>query len=228
MRSDFWFRAKKDLLLVLMGRILTGSRKERIKILNAGAGTGDEVEVLARFGSVFVTDINPAVLALVPRELCVDIQVADIGKLPYQDAEFDVVVALDVFEHISDEERAVAEVRRVLKPGGHLVFTVPAFQWLWSARDVALQHKRRYNKKMLKKLFSAFHSNYLAYWNFVLFFPISIQRLFGRNSKPHVESIQLPKFVNTFFYRLMGVDTFCVEHQIPLPVGISLVGWCRK
>lgn len=252
-KSDFWFRAKKDLLSVLMHKVLDlhdschGERVEpsrivlrksfdklrmtnkgRLKILNVGSGTGDDLEVLHRFGDITVTDVDPIVLSLVPKELCVETTVADICSLPYADASFDVVVSLDVFEHIQDDVKALSEVYRVLKPGGVLVFGVPAFQFLWSARDVALEHKRRYSRPMLTMLFHQFSSMYINHWNAALFPLVAIQRLVMRNAKPHVESVRLPKTLNTILYQIMKFDTFCVAHHIPLPFGISLVGWCKK
>lgn len=227
-KTDFWFRAKKDLLSKLMAEVTMGNVPLRLKILNVGAGTGDDLEVLHRFGDISVTDVDPTVLSLVPKELCVETTVADICSLPYADASFDIVVSLDVFEHIQDDVKAVSEVYRVLKSGGVLVFGVPAFQFLWSARDVALEHKRRYSRPMLTKLFQQFSSVYINHWNAALFPLVALQRFAMRNAKPGVESVRLPKALNAMLYQVMKFDTFCVAHHIPLPFGISLVGWCRK
>jgi SAM-dependent methyltransferase len=66
--------------------------------------------------------------------------------LPFADASFDVVSAFDVVEHCDPEEVALAELRRVLEPGGRLLLSVPAYQWAWSAHDVANGHQRRYTR----------------------------------------------------------------------------------
>ena len=66
--------------------------------------------------------------------------------LPFADATFDVVAAFDVVEHCEPEAVAVAELARVLVPGGRLLVSVPAYQWAWSDHDVRAGHHRRYTR----------------------------------------------------------------------------------
>jgi SAM-dependent methyltransferase len=66
--------------------------------------------------------------------------------LPFRDRAFDVVGAFDVVEHCADERRAVAELCRVLRPGGRLLLSVPAYRWAWSDHDVRAGHYRRYTR----------------------------------------------------------------------------------
>ena len=72
-----------------------------------------------------------------------------ITELPLPDDRFDFAVCLDVIEHIDDDLRALRELHRVVRPGGTLLVTVPAYQWLWSEHDVINHHKRRYTRKTL-------------------------------------------------------------------------------
>ena len=67
-------------------------------------------------------------------------------RVPLRGAAFDWVLALDVLEHLKDDAGALAEAARLLKPGGRLVLTVPAWPGLWSEHDVALGHHRRYRR----------------------------------------------------------------------------------
>jgi SAM-dependent methyltransferase len=68
-------------------------------------------------------------------------------ELPFPDDTFDVVSAFDVIEHCEPESIALREVHRVLRPGGHVLMAVPAYQWAWSDHDVANGHHRRYTRE---------------------------------------------------------------------------------
>jgi SAM-dependent methyltransferase len=70
--------------------------------------------------------------------------------LPFADACFDVVGAVDVLEHCAPEARVLAELRRVLVPGGRLLVSVPAYQWAWTDHDVRAGHHRRYTRARLR------------------------------------------------------------------------------
>jgi SAM-dependent methyltransferase len=75
--------------------------------------------------------------------------------LPFRDEVFDVVLAADVLEHLTDDELATSELFRVLRPGGTLVVNVPTDPGLWSEHDVALGHVRRYTRSRLNELLSS-------------------------------------------------------------------------
>ena len=152
--ENFWFKAKNDLIDILIKKVC--KNKKQLKILNIGAGTGDDLEVLSKYGKNYMVDIDKNALSIIENKLCEEKKVADACKLPYNDNFFDVVVSFDVFEHIINDKKSVDEVYRVLKNGGVLIFTVPAFQSLFSSHDKALQHQRRYNKKSVKDLLSKF------------------------------------------------------------------------
>ena len=165
---------------------------------------------------------------LIQENLVVEKKVTNACKLPYENDFFDIVVSFDVLEHILEDNKAVSEVHRVLKKGGYLVFMVPAFQFLFSSHDKALDHKRRYNKKMLKNLLFKFNNLKLNYWNFAMFLPISCMRLMKKKSKPKIDCIKLPRFVDGFLYLLLQMENKCIKYNTPLPFGISIVGFCRK
>ncbi len=223
---DFWFRAKRDMIDILLSRCC--KKGKSLKILSLGAGTGTDLEILNKYGEVYVIDINKNALNLISKKLCYEKKIANACKLPYKDNFFDIVTSFDVFEHITNDFRAISEARRVLKKGGYLVFSVPAFQFLFSSHDEALEHKRRYNKKMLKNLLLQFNNLKLNYWNSMLFFPIACMRLIKKNSKVEVDSMALPKFVNSFFLILLKIENRLLKYNISSPVGLTLIGYCNK
>ncbi len=224
-QNHFWFKAKNHLIGVLMKKAC--KKRKNLKILSIGAGTGDDLEVLKTFGQNYVTDIEPEALSVISDDLCVEKKVSDACNLPYGYGYFDVVVAFDVLEHIYNHKEAVDEILRVLNNDGVFVFTVPAFQCLFSSHDKALNHYRRYSKKNVRHLLSQFKLK-LTFWNSVLFLPIAIVRILKKKSEARVDEGKLPGFINSLFYLLLKFDNFLISKSIYVPVGLSIAGWGFK
>src|ERR1700689_425333 len=93
-------------------------------------------------GTQFV-DISAQALAK-PREHGPQVALGEVCALPFADAAFDLVCALDIVEHVDDDDGALRELSRVTKPGGALVISAPLHQSLWTAFDEFVGHKRRY------------------------------------------------------------------------------------
>jgi SAM-dependent methyltransferase len=225
-KEHFWFRAKNDLVGVLMNKACQG--KSGLRILNIGAGTGDDLGILNQFGANYVVDTNKDALDLISNALCAEKKQADACQLPYGDGFFDAVVAFDVFEHIEDDRQAADEIRRVLKPGGALVFTVPAFPFLYSSHDRALGHFRRYDKSGAEKLLAGFDHARFFYWNSLLFPLLAATRIMNKRSKPQVERAGLPAWLNFLFYNTILVDNFFIGKNISPLFGSSIVGFGYK
>lgn len=224
---QFWFKGKKDLIFNLFSTI----KRTQLKILNLGAGTGDDLEILNRFGEVYLIDIDKRALDLVPEGLCKEKKVCDACELRYPNNFFDVVVSFDVLEHIENDKIAIKEVRRVLKKRGYFIFSVPSFPSLYGSHDKALNHKRRYSKKQLRKLLSNFKIVKISYWNFFLFAPLAFIRILNKNSLPKVDSqrkFPLPKFFDNLLYTILKIENSLIKKNFFLPVGLSLVGIFRK
>ncbi|HEU5040565.1 MAG TPA: methyltransferase domain-containing protein, partial [Gemmatimonadales bacterium] len=142
---------------------------------------------------------------------------------------FDGVFFLDVLEHLDEDAAALREAVRVLKPGGVVIATVPAFMFLWSGHDVVNHHRRRYRRAQVESLFlgAGLAIERLTYFNFFLFGLASVDRLADR-MVPRKTSGELrvpPSLVN----RLMG-DTFRLERErvadssrLPFPFGLSIL-----
>ena len=222
--QNFWFRGKKNLINVLMSKV----KGKTLKILDIGAGTGIDLKILNKYGDVYVIDINQKALDLIPENLYIEKKLCDVRNLSYPDEYFDVVCSFDVFEHVEEDFKAVSEVRRVLKKGGYLVFTVPAFQFIFSSHDKALNHFRRYSEITILNLLRNFKKIKISYWNSLLFLPVSLMRIMKKRSEPKLDFFNLPNLLEKIFVRLLKIENRLINSGFKLPFGLSLVGYCIK
>ena len=231
----WWFIARRHLITSLLETHYP--RNGRQQILDIGCGTGAMLDELAPFGTVIGADFAPEALQFcVTRGVGADLTRADVRRLPFADASFDVVTAMDIIEHIDDDKAASCEIFRVLKPGGRLLVTVPAFPSLWSEHDEALHHFRRYTAPRLKDLFQrvGLSVDKLSYTVTTLFPAIWIfrqvsnllpKRRAGGEKKANLVNFADP--VNTALLALSQWETRLV-HQLNLPVGVSVVCIAQK
>src|SRR5438045_3591311 len=119
--SYWWFVGRHHLVLGFL-QAKYGDRKD-LTILDIGCGTGAMSKKLARWGAVVSADFNPLALSYSRRRDLNRLCVSDAMRLPFRDGAFDVVVALDILEHLPDDEAALREFYRVLKPGGRVIAT---------------------------------------------------------------------------------------------------------
>jgi SAM-dependent methyltransferase len=139
--DHFWFVARDELFRTLIGRTVP----DTARVLDVGCGTGRFAASLADDGfDVIAADLHlPDHPAPGPAHLH-----ASTEHLPLRSGCVDAVLARDVLEHV-DDSAALAELRRVLRPGGMLLAAVPAWPSLWGPRDVAAGHLRRYRRSGL-------------------------------------------------------------------------------
>ena len=177
--SHWWFKERRELL-----RLWAAKQSIRLRVLDVGAGVGRQAILLQdefswNVSAVEYSDFGSTACA----EQGLHVIKADASELPIEDRAIQAVVAMDVLEHIVGDEKVLREFCRVLVPGGALFITVPAFTFLWSAHDEAVDHVRRYSKKeLISKIENAgFKVNSIRYWNSLLFPLAVITRLAGQN-----------------------------------------------
>lgn len=231
----WWFVARRRLIVSLLDAFY--SRNAGLQILDIGCGTGAMLDQLAPFGQVTGADFAPEALEFCrTRGDAYALTRADVRRLPFADQSFDVVTAMDIIEHIDNDKAAASEIFRVLKPGGRLFATVPAFAALWSEHDEALHHHRRYTAPHFKDLCQrvGFHVSKLSYTVTSLFPPIWLyrqvsnllpKRRAGGEKKANLVNVSGP--INTALLALSEWETRLV-HKLNLPFGVSVVCVAEK
>ncbi len=155
----------------------------RLAPARRGLRLGRELDELAAWGTVSGVDLSAVAVARARARGHRDVHCAAIERLPFADGGFDLVTCLDVIEHTAEDRVALAELLRVTRPGGLLVVTVPAYQSLWSAHDVANGHFRRYRSATLTAAATAAGWSVLhdTHFNAVLLVPAAAVRLARRS-----------------------------------------------
>jgi len=142
--THWWFRGRRYLLRSLVRRL----GLHNALMLDAGCGTGFAGRELSPAGRVVSLDSTEAALGTDFRGTAC---IANIEDTPFPAETFDLIVAMDLLEHLADDQPALREMYRICKPGGFLFVTVPAFPTLFSSHDKALGHFRRYSTSSLKE-----------------------------------------------------------------------------
>lgn len=144
--THWWYRERRHLLARQVRAMSPG------RALDIGAAAGGNTRVLLDRGWDAIALEYSEDGSRMARERGVPVVRADALILPLPDACLDLVVAYDVLEHIEDDDRAVQELCRVLRPGATALIAVPADPRLWSAHDEAVGHFRRYTRTTLLPL----------------------------------------------------------------------------
>ena len=154
--------------------------------------------------------------------------------LPFDDASFDLAVALDVLEHVADDGAALRELARVVAPGGRLLVTVPQYGWLWGEHDVLAHHHRRYTRRTLlrRAADAGFQPERVTAFNTILLAPIALARLVQRarrREQPASDLARTPQgAVNAALERLLRAEAALLRRGRNLPAGVSLLAVLRR
>jgi SAM-dependent methyltransferase len=179
--THWWFRGRRKIVAAVLDRIGGQPRA----ILDVGCGVGTNLDLLAeRYPGARLhgIDVERDPLRFCRGDRDVPVCQADASALPFASASFDLVAALDTLEHVADDGAALREFLRVLRPGGTLLLTVPAFPALWGNVDDLGHHFRRYRKRELVERVSGagFRPGLVRFVNVLLFPPIAAIRLLAR------------------------------------------------
>lgn len=225
--DSFWFTARNRLVVAVLRRFFP----EAGSFLEVGCGNGVALAAISaavpelRLGGV---DLYDEALETARRRVpAAALAQADVRALPYE-SEWDVVGAFDVLEHIEDDDVALAQIRRALRPGGGLIALVPQHPWLWSEADVVARHVRRYTRReLLAKVSTAGFAPLAATSFLALPLPLLIAvRLRARIAPATFDlgrEILPPPALNAALGRLLDLERRLFLRGMPLPAGGSLL-----
>lgn len=222
--THWWYRARRDILADYLTR--WGDLPGDARILEIGCGTGHNLPMLAQFGEIDAIEIDETARAKASERLGKPVGTAPLPELVgVAPGSYDLVAVLDVIEHVEDDVAALKAIATALKPGGKILITVPAHQWMWSAHDVVNHHKRRYSKRAFEALLekSGLAGRKLGYFNSLLF-PVAVAARFAGKlmGKDDSDDSPPPKPLNTLFEGIFRLERHMVG-RVPLPPGLSLI-----
>lgn len=149
-KTHWWFIGRRAILFSLLDKFLP--KKKNLKILDVGCGFGGMLEGLSNLGYAMGMEID-----MESARTCRDrgfkgICLGSGYDLPIRENSLDIITLFDAIEHIDNDERVLHQCVTALKPGGHMMITVPAYQILYADNDRTSHHLRRYTLSRLKHL----------------------------------------------------------------------------
>ena len=225
----WWFRGRRRIVSAVLDRHL--ERDPERLILDAGCGAGGMLDTLSAHGRVRDIEPDPGAVRWCHEHF--PTHRVDVGSIPEAlptSAELDLITAFDVIEHVEDDTAALAAFATALRPGGHLLITVPALPWLWSAHDERNQHFRRYTASTLDAvtLAAGLTIVHRTYYNTALLPLAAGRRMFERvrPSEPESDLFLPSRPMNGALAAIFGAERHIVSRR-RLPIGVSLLVLAR-
>jgi len=220
--DHWWYVGRRAAIGALLDRIALAPDSE---VLEAGCGTGGNLYMLQRRGRLSAFEPSEFAREIAETRISLPANLSDgelPDRLPYRDGSFDVVLALDVLEHIERDREALASLVRLARPGGYVVITVPAHPILFGRHDRRFSHVRRYSRNGLKEILAmtGCDLHYFTAFNTILG-PIAVTlRLLERALPIRYGTKNPPEPFNSILAGLFGLEGPLLRRW-SLPAGLS-------
>lgn len=228
--SSWWHSARRKLLREAVVQAVHGKREARVLDLGCAAQLD-----FAQADSLRVLNAHSSLPALAFRQIegsrnLVCTSPEDLG---FVSNSFDAIVAGDILQLVPDDRKALRELRRVLKDGGLLCLTVPAYPFLWGEEDEARRHQRRYTATELRRKLNncGFEISRVSYLVATGFLPSVMGRTFKDLFRKSAPLRPVPerdsRLTNAAMVMLLDCERHLIRY-INLPFGTRVVCWARK
>ncbi|MGB3655481.1 MAG: class I SAM-dependent methyltransferase [Rivularia sp. (in: cyanobacteria)] len=230
--KHWWFVARRQIIEKVIQRL---NLPQNAQILEAGCGTGGNLQMLSRHGQVSAMELEEVACQLANQRQVTQVKRGSLpDNIPFS-LQYDLILILDVIEHLDDDLSALKALYYKLKPGGYLLITVPAYRFLWSEHDDINHHKRRYRLKGLKQVVkkAGYELNYSSYFNTFLFPVVAIVRVLAKllpkqnNNQISSDLVVPSKPVNHILKLLFASERYLID-KFTLPFGVSVLLLARK
>jgi len=170
-KSNRWFIGRRRTVFSILERYL--ERNKNARVMDVGCGFGGMLDNLAGFGHPMGLEIDLESARCCKQRGFEGVCLGSGYSLPLKDNSLDLITLFDTLEHMKDDRKVVRQCAAALKPGGHLMITSPAYQFLYADNDRIAQHQRRYTLSNLKRIVSSSGLDVVkgTYFN-VLLFPL--------------------------------------------------------
>lgn len=231
--THFWFRGFRRIVGPAVASAAAG--RPGLRLIDCGCGTGANLALLSPHGRTFGFELTAWGSERAKATQHLPIVRADITRVPLPGDTFDIVTAFDVLQIVPDDRAAIAELARVMKPGGTLIVTVAAFTFLRADHGEVWKEARRYTPSTVRALveLAGLRVERISFM-FALVFPLFLAaRLAQRVLRPFREvradrDIAVPSApVNGVLTWLMNREAALASY-VRMPIGSSLLVIARK
>ncbi|WP_217362459.1 class I SAM-dependent methyltransferase [Ruegeria arenilitoris] len=225
----WWFAGRRDVIRATIDRLI--SLPENARILEAGCGTGGNLEMLMGLGELDAFEYDAEARAIAAEKSCLEIAYGALpNDIPNQDKKYDLIALFDVLEHIEDDRATLEGLSGYLAGDARLFVTVPALPWMWSSHDEMHHHFRRYTKNSLKEVSerAGLEVEYSFYFNSLLFpIAVGLRRFKALFHKETADDAMPSDWVNKILYRVFSTERHFVG-RFHAPIGLSVCAILKR
>jgi SAM-dependent methyltransferase len=227
-QQHWWFSARREIIASVLSSLPGDPRKD---ILEIGCGTGGNLAMLSTFGNVSAMECDEFSI-----EHALSLGNWDIRRgwlpdgVPFE-RTFDLICLFDVLEHVQDDQEAMRAICSLVRPGGWVVLTTPAYKWLYGEHDREHGHYRRYTAGRIVEIAreAGFNVPRAGYFNTLLFPLVAIRRLMGKWFGYSTGSdTEMPSpLLNRLLRRVFAMERF-VLGKGSFPFGTSVIAILKR